>query len=153
MDAIIVSTGANIKPSILICYHLSQMELKRIIVKAEDVDHGDILKKLGASEIIQPGMDMANRLAMRLTKPNILEFLPMEEDYTIIQVDPPPSFIGKSLKDLDLRKRYEVNIIAIKELVPERFVMVPDADFVIKDSDILVMIGKETDIYKIRELK
>jgi trk system potassium uptake protein TrkA len=153
MDAIIVSTGANIKPSILICYHLSQMELKRIIVKAEDVDHGDILKKLGASEIIQPGMDMANRLAMRLTKPNILEFLPMEEDYTIIQVDPPPSFIGKSLKDLDLRKRYEVNIIAIKELVPERFVMVPNADFVIKDSDILVMIGKETDIYKIRELK
>ena len=95
---------------------------------------------------------MASRLAMRLTKPNILEFLPFEDEYTIVQVGPPLSFIGKSLKELNLRNRYEVNIIAVKELVPERFVMVPHADFVIKDSDILIMIGKETDIKKIREL-
>jgi trk system potassium uptake protein TrkA len=153
MDAVIVSTGANIKPSILICYHLSQMELKNIIIKAEDTDHGDILKKLGATEIIQPGMDMASRLAMRLTKPNILEFLPIEEEYTIIQVDPPPPFIGKSLRDLNLTNRYEVNVIAVKELVPEKFIMVPRADFVIKDSDILIILGSEDDINKNKELK
>lgn len=153
MDAVIVSTGANIKPSILICFHLSRLGIKRIIAKAEDDDHGEILKQLGATEIIQPGMDMAHRLALRLTSPNILEFLPLEEEYTIVQVGPPPSFIGKTLKELELRKRYQVNIIAIKELVPERFIMVPDADFTVKDSNILIMLGKESDLAKIRELK
>ncbi|MCF8130760.1 MAG: TrkA family potassium uptake protein, partial [Deltaproteobacteria bacterium] len=83
MDAVIVSTGANIKPSILICFHLSRLGIKRIIAKAEDDDHGEILKQLGATEIIRPGMDMAQRLALRLTSPNILEFLPLEEEYTI----------------------------------------------------------------------
>jgi len=153
MDAVIVSTGANIKPSILICFHLGRLGIKRIIAKAEDDDHGEILKQLGATEIIRPGMDMAQRLAFRLTSPNIMEFLPLEEDYTIAHIDPPPSFIGKSLMELELRKRYKVNVIAVKELVPERFVMVPGADFTVKDSDILVILGKESDLAKIRELK
>lgn len=153
MDAVIVSTGADIKPSILICFHLQRMGVGRIIVKAEDDDHGQILEQLGATEVIRPEKDVARRLAMHLTQPNILEFLPLEEDYTIAQIDPPRSFIGKSLQDLDLRKRYEINIVAVKELVPERFLMVPGAEFVVKDSDILVIIGKTADIEKIKELK
>ncbi|MDY0375548.1 MAG: TrkA family potassium uptake protein [Desulfobacterium sp.] len=153
MDAVIVSTGSNIKPSILICFHLSRMEIKRIIVKAEDDDHGEILKQLGATEIIRPGLDMAQRLALKLTSPNIIEFLPLVEDFTIAQVEPPRSFIGKSIKELDLRKRYKVNIIAIKEMVPERVVMVPGADFLVKESDILIILGKEKDLSEIRELK
>jgi len=153
MDAVIVSTGANIKPSILICFHLSRLGIKRIIAKAEDDDHGEILMQLGATEIIRPGVDMAHRLAMRLTSPNIVEFLPLGEDYNIAHVEPPPSFIGKSLKDLDLRKRYEVNIIAVKESDPERFVIVPNADFTVEENDILIILGKETDLTKIRELK
>lgn len=153
MDAVIVSTGANIKPSILICFHLGRLEIEHIIIKAEDDDHGEILKQLGATEIIRPGMDMAHRLALRLTSPNILDFLPLEAEYTIAQVDAPPSFIGKSLIELNLRKRYKVNIIAVKEQAPERFVMVPSADFAIKESDIMVILGKESDLAKIRELK
>lgn len=153
MDAVIVSTGDNIKPSILVCFHLNHLGVKRIIAKAEDDDHGQILKKLGATEIIRPEMDMAYRLAMRLSTPNILDFLPLEEDYTIAQVDPPRPFIGKSLMELELRKRYHVNVIAVKELVPERFVMLPDPDFTVKDSDILIILGKEADLGKIKELK
>ncbi len=152
-DAVIVSTGANIKPSILICYHLSRLGIKRIIVKAEDDDHGEILKQLGASEIILPGMDMARRLALRLTFPNVLDFVPLEEDYTIAQIDSPPSFVGKSLRELDLRSRYEINIIAVKERVSERFVMVPGADFVVKENDILVVLGRESDLVKIKTKK
>jgi len=153
MDAVIVSTGANIKHSILICFYLSRLEISRIIAKAEDDDHGEILMQLGATEIIRPGMDMAYRLAMRLTTPNILEFLPLEEDYTIAQVEPPQSFMGKSLKELDLRKRYEVNVIAVKESDPVRFVIVPDADFTVEENDVLIILGKESDLAKIRELK
>lgn len=153
MDAVIVSTGTNIKPSILICFHLNRIGIKRIIVKAEDDDHGEILKQLGATEIIQPGMDMAKRLAMRLTSPNILEFIPLEEDYTIAQVDSPPSLIGKSLEELELRKHYGLNVVAVKELVSERFIMVPGADFKVKEGDILVILGKDSDLAKIKELK
>ncbi|WP_024336485.1 potassium channel family protein [Desulfotignum balticum] len=153
MDAVIVSTGANITPSILICFHLNRLEIKQIIVKAEDDDHGEILKQLGATEVIRPGMDMAGRLALRLTSPNILEFLPLAEGYTIAQVEPPKPFVGKSLMELELRKRYQVNVIAVKEQFPERFIMVPGADFIVKESDILVTLGKEKNLSKIRELK
>jgi trk system potassium uptake protein len=153
VDAVIVSTGANIKPSILICFHLRRLGITRIIAKAEDDDHGEILKLLGASEIIHPEVDMAKRLAVQLTSPNILDFLPLGEEYTIAQVAPSEPFVGRSLQELDLRQRYGVNIIAIKELAPERFVMVPTADFVVKDSDLLIMIGKEADLKKIQELK
>jgi trk system potassium uptake protein TrkA len=153
MDAVIVSTGANITPSILICFHLNRLEIKQIIIKAEDDDHGEILKQLGATEVIRPGMDMAGRLALRLTSPNILEFLPLAEGYTIAQVEPPKPFVGKSLMELELRKRYQVNVIAVKEQFPERFVMVPGAGFIVKETDILVTLGKEKDLAKIRELK
>lgn len=70
-----------------------------------------------------------------------------------LQVDPPRAFIGKTLRDLDLKARYNVFVIAIKELVPENFVLVPPASFLIKDSDVLMLLGKEQDIAKIQELK
>lgn len=152
-DAVIVSTGANIKYSILICYHLSEMGVQRIVVKAEDDVHGEILKRLGASDIIRPGMDMAQRLAMRLTSPNVLDFLPLGEDYTIVEVEPPPPFVGKSLQELQLRSRYEVYIIAVKEAAKDKLIIVPPADYVVHGSHILIMLGKEKDIMKIKELQ
>ncbi len=153
MDGVIVSVGSNISTSILVCYHLNEMGVKNIIAKAEDDIHAEILKKIGVSETIRPNKDMAARMAFKLTRPNILEFLPLEEDYTLMQLDPPKSFIGKTLLEIGLRRRYGVYIIAVKELVPERFVIVPPADFTVKDSDILVMIGKTRDIEKIQELE
>jgi trk system potassium uptake protein TrkA len=137
----------------LICYHLHELGVKTVIAKVEDDTHAEILKKLGASDTIRPAKDTAARLARRLTRPNILEFLPLEEDYNLVQVDPPKSFIGKTLKEIDLRSRYDVYVIAVKELVPERFVIVPPADFMVKDSDILIMIGKTKSLEKIKELK
>ena len=153
MDSVVVSTGGDISNSILICYHLHELGVKTVIAKVEDETHAEILKKLGASDTIRPAKDTAARLARRLTQPNILEFLPLEEDYNLVQVDPPKLFIGKSLKEINLRSRYDVYVIAIKELVPERFVIVPSADFVVKDSDILIMIGKTKNLEKIKELK
>lgn len=152
-DAVIVSTGANIKFSVLICYHLSEMGVRRIIVKAEDDVHGEILKRLGASDIIRPGMDMAQRLAMRLTSPNVLDFLPLGEDYTIVEVEPPPPFVGKSLQALQLRSRYEVYIIAVKDVARDTFTIVPPANYVVKGNHLLIMLGKEEDIMKIKELQ
>ena len=153
MDAVIVSTGTKISTSILICLFLQEIGVKKILAKAVDSDHGKILKKVGATEIVYPEKDMAVRVARGLSTPNILDFIPLAEDYSLVQVDPPKFFIGKSLKELNLRARYRVYVIAVKELVPENFILVPHADFIIKDSDLLMILGKTDDIKKIKALK
>lgn len=153
MNGVIVSTGTKISTSILICLYLQEMGVKNILAKALDDDHAKILKRVGATEIIHPERDMALRVSRGLSRPNVLDFIPLADEFDLIQVGPPSEFIGKSLKDLNLRAKYNVHIIAIKELVPENFLLVPPASFVIKDSDILIMIGKSEDIQRIKALK
>jgi len=153
MDGVIVSTGTKISSSILICLYLQEMGVKKILVKALDEDHEKILKRVGATEIIHPERDMALRISRGLSRPNMLDFIPLSDEFDLIQVGPPREFIGKSLKDLNLRAKYNVHIIAIHEIVPENFRLVPPADFVIKDSDILIMLGKSDDIRRIKALE
>jgi trk system potassium uptake protein len=152
-DGVIVSTGTKISISILICLHLQEIGVKKILVKALDDDHAKILKRVGATEIIHPEREMAMRVARGLSTPNMLDFIPLAEDYDLIQVAPPREFIGMSLRDLNLRAKYNVHVIAIKELVPENFILVPAAGFVIKDSDILIILGKSEHLKKIKALK
>ena len=153
MNGIIVSTGTKISTSILICLYLQEIGVKKILAKALDEDHAKILKRVGATEIIHPERDMAVRVSRGLSRPNMLDFIPLAEEYDLIQVGPPREFIGKSLKDLNLRAKHNVHVIAIKELVPENFILVPPASFVIKDSDILIVLGKSEDIGRIKALK
>jgi trk system potassium uptake protein len=153
MDAVLVSTGTQISTSILICLHLQEIGVKRILAKALDEDHAKILRRVGATEIIHPERDMALRVSRGLSRPNVLDFIPLAEDYDMIQVAPPREFIGKNLSELNLRAKYNVHIIAIKEVVPENFILVPSAQFVIKDSDVLIMLGKTEDIRRIKALK
>ena len=152
-DGVIVSTGTKISNSILICLYLQEAGVKKILAKAIDDDHAKILRRMGATEIIHPERDMAIRVSRNLSRPNVLDFIPLAEEFDMIQVGAPRDFIGKSLIQLNLRARYNVHVIAIKELVPENFVLVPPADYVIKDSDILLMLGKSADIRRIKELK
>ena len=149
VDGALVSTGSDTSRSILITLYLHELGVKRIHTKAVNEDHGKILLKVGATEIIQPEMSMAIRTARALSSPNMIDFIPLEQDYDLIQIAPPREFIGKSIKVLNLRAKYNIHVIAIKELIPENFVLAPPADFVIKDSDILVILGKHSDLRKI----
>jgi trk system potassium uptake protein TrkA len=153
MDAVIVSTGTQIGTSILICLYLQEIGVKKIMAKALDEDHEKILVRVGASEVIHPERAMAVRVARELSQPNILDFIPLARDFDLTQAQAPRDFVGKSLKDLNLRARYNVHIIAIKELDPENFILVPQADYVIQANDILIMLGKEDDVRKIREMR
>jgi trk system potassium uptake protein len=152
MEAVIVATGTN-SSSILICLYLQEMGIKHIVAKALDEDHAKILKKVGATEIIHPERDMALRVARGLSTPNMLDFIPLAEDFELVHIGPPREFIAKSLKELNLRAKYNVHVIAIKELVPENFILVPPASFVIKDSDILIMLGKTEDLKRIKSFR
>ncbi|MGB7297112.1 MAG: TrkA family potassium uptake protein [Candidatus Aminicenantales bacterium] len=152
MDVVVVSLGEAMEASILTVLHLHEMGAKRIVAKASTEDHGKILEAIGATEVINPEKDMAVRTALRLTSPAILECLPLMSGISIQEIAPPEKFIGKSLKQLDLRNKYEIQVIAIRELVPERTIYVPKADFVIKDSDILIVMGDEKKLEKLTSL-
>ncbi len=152
MDVVVVSLGEAMEASILTVLHLHEMGAKRIVTKASTEDHGKILEAVGATEVINPEKDMAIRTALKLTSPAILECLPLTSGISIQEIAPPERFIGKSLKEIDLRNKFGVQVIAVRELVPERTVYVPKADFVIKDSDILIVMGDEKKLEKITSL-
>jgi trk system potassium uptake protein TrkA len=149
-DVVIISFGEDLAASTLITLHLKEMKVKHIIVKAPNGDHKRVLEKVGATEVIIPEREMADKVAKSLIAPNVLEYIPLSEDYTISEIVPPASFFGKTIGGLHLRSKYHIEVIAVKEVLPDRIRMVPKADFVIKDSDILVVIGKEEDIQKIK---
>ncbi len=119
------------------------------IVKAPNEDHKRILEKVGATEVIIPEKEMASKVAKSLISPNVLDYLPLTRDYTICEIAPPPSFVGKTIGDIQLRKKHHIGVIAIRDVLTDQVQMIPSADFMIKDSDILVVIGKEEDIRKL----
>ncbi|MGQ9510199.1 MAG: potassium channel family protein [Thermodesulfobacteriota bacterium] len=149
-DVVVLSFGEDLASSTLITLHLKELNVKQIIVKAPNEDHKRVLERVGATQVIIPEKEMADKVAKSLISPNVLDYIPLSEEYTITELVPPPSFYGKTIGELHLRSRYHVDVIAVRELLPERIQMVPKSDFVIKDSDILVVIGKEEDIQNIK---
>jgi len=149
-DVAIISFGEDLAASTLITLHLKEMKVKHIIVKAPNEDHKHVLEKVGATEVIIPEKAMADKVAKSLISPNVLDYIPLSEDYTVCEMVPPTGFMGKTIGELHLRSKYHIEVIAVREILPDRLTMVPRADFVIKDSDILVIIGREKDIQKIK---
>lgn len=148
MEAVVISTGERSHLSTLIVLHLKEMNVRRILVKAVNEDHGRILEKVGATDIIFPEKDTAIKIAHGLSSSNILEFIPVAEDYSITEVAPPVHFLGKNLIDLDLRRKFGVTVIGIKDVLTGEFNTLPSPSHVIKDSDLLVLIGKTDQVEK-----
>jgi trk system potassium uptake protein len=149
-DVVIISFGEDLAAATLTTLHLRQMKVKTIIVKAPNEEHKLILEKVGATEVMIPEKEIAHKVAKSLISPNVLDYLPLSDDYMISEMAPPNSFLGKSIADLQLRSRYHIEVIAIRDIVSDKITMVPGADFVIKDGDVLVVVGKEKDIQQIR---
>jgi trk system potassium uptake protein TrkA len=147
---VVISFGEDLSASTLLTLYLKEMKVKEIIVKVPNEDYKRILLKVGASEAIIPEREIANKVARSIISPNVLEYLPISEDYTIVELAPPSSFIGKSLAELDLRKQFQLQVIAIRDVLLEKIQMVPRASSIIKDSDVLVIIGREEDIAKVK---
>lgn len=146
MDAVIVSTGQRSHLSTLISLFLKELEVKKILAKSINDDHGRILTKVGVTEVILPEKDMAIKTARALTYPNIVDFIPLAEEYSLTEAAAPQSFLGKDLVALNLRRKYQVTVIAIKDVLTDSFIPAPPADYIIKDSDILILLGRTEDI-------
>jgi trk system potassium uptake protein TrkA len=149
-DTVIISFGEDLAASTLITLNLKQHKVKNVIVKAPNEEHQTILEKVGATQVIIPEKEIAHKVARGIISPNVLDYLPLSDEYTIFEMAPPESFLGKSIGGLQLRTKYHIEVIAVKEVISDRFVMVPPADFVVKDGQVLVVVGRETDIRRIR---
>ncbi len=148
-DVAIISFGEDLAAASLITLHLKEMKVKNVIVKVPNEDHKKVLEKVGATEVIIPEKEIASKVARSLISPNVLDYIPISGEYTICEMAPPSSFYGKTIGDLHLRSKHHIDVIAVKEVLSDQVRMVPRADYVVKDSDILVVIGKEQDIQKI----
>ena len=146
LAAVVVSTGDRSHIATLITLYLKELRVPRIVVKAISEDHGRILEKLGATDIIFPEKDMAIRTAKTLSAPNIIEHIPLGDDFAITEVSPPRKFIGKSLIELDMRNRYKVTVLGIRDVLTDEFIALPPAQRLIRDSDILILAGRPEDV-------
>jgi trk system potassium uptake protein TrkA len=146
MNAVVVSLGDNLSASILVTLFLREIGVENIIVKITSEEHGRALEKIGATTLVFPERDTAMKLAKSLSSPNILDYLPLSPDYSIMEVTAPDGFMGKSLGELELLSRHNVNVIAVREMKPEKMVLNPTMRYQVKDGDILIVLGKRADI-------
>lgn len=151
MDAVVVSIGSVLNSSILATLNVKDMGVKQVVAKAVSDAHGRILQKIGADEIYFPEKDLALTAAQRLDNPNVLDYLPFMEGYSIVQLAPPVAFVGKNLIELDLINHLGIQVIAVKETVPENVVMIPTGRFIVKVSDLLVLLGPDKALAGLKE--
>lgn len=151
MDAAIVSLGGRMDVITLAALHIREIGVPYIAVKALSEEHGRILKALGIHDVIHPEKDMAIRLGNRLARRDVVEFLPLLPGYSITEMRAPREFVGRSLKDLALRNNLNVQLVAIHRGTGEMNI-VPRADDVIADGDLLVLLGDNRDLDRVRDI-
>jgi trk system potassium uptake protein TrkA len=111
----IVSLGDDLAASVLVVLHCADLGVREIHAKVVSEQHGRILKRVGATRVVEPEREMARRLATRLTSPNLLDYLPITSGWSVDQMRTPKRFVGKRLIDLRLRQDYGVQIVAIRD--------------------------------------
>jgi len=146
-DVVIISIGENIQSSTLVTLMVKEMGVKHIVAKAQNELHGKVLSKIGANRIVYPEKEMGIRIAKNLVSDNILDYIELAPDYSIMEALALEEWLGKNLIELDMRAKYGVNVMAIKHGTEINIAVT--ADVVIKEGDILVVIGHNDDLKKI----
>lgn len=139
-DVVVVAIGQDIQSSILTTLILKDLGVPMLIVKAQNELHGKVVKKIGADKVIFPERDMGQRVAHHLISPNILDFIELSDDYSIVEISATKQMAGKNLRQLDIRAKFGCNVIAVKGL--DKMNIAPHAEDIIKENDILIVVGK-----------
>ena len=145
VDVAVVSIGENIESSLLVVMQLYEIGIKTIIAKAVTPLHGRILEKLGVSRVIFPERDMAIRVAHSLVTPDVIDYIELSRDFSIVELPAPQVFIGRTLKQVELRPKYGLTLIAVKRrpagAAAEVTNVAPAADELIREGDVLILLG------------
>lgn len=146
-DVVIVSIGSNMEASIVSTLLVKELGAKNIVAQAQSELHGRILKRNGADKVIFPEMDMGDRVAHNLTSNNILDYIQLSPDFSILEIAVLKTWDGKSLSELRLRNKYGINVIAVKR--DDEVIASPAPEFVLNNYDIIVIIGSTENIRQI----
>lgn len=147
VDVAVVSIGENIESSLLVVMQLRDLGIPTIVAKAVTPLHGRILERIGVSRVIFPEREMAIRIAHGLVMPDVIDYIELSRDFSIVEMPTPEPFVGKTLKALELRPRYGLTLIAVKRRsgpdpdAPVVTTVSPKADEVIRAGDVLVVLG------------
>ena len=151
VDTAVVCIRENFEANLLTAVNLRQLGIAKVIGRANTEIQKEILEKIGVDEVILPDEEMGKRLAQRLLFPSLLDFIPLSPQHSIARIESPPEFVGKRLFDLDMRKRYGINVVAIKKKKnkDEEIDNIPSPDYRIEEGDILVVIASNSSLEKI----
>ena len=158
-DVVICAIGTNVESSILVTLLFKEQGVPVIVCKAVSGAHKRVLEKIGADKVVLPEKDMGERIANTLisSSNNVVEHIGMSGDSSVIEIMPPEEFIGKALRDLDIRTKYELNVIAIKSKEKgegeEEINMNPQAADVVKEGDTLFVFGENKKIEALKNKK
>ncbi len=152
-DCVVVAMGNNITDSVLITLSLKEMGVKQVVCKAKDNQHKKILQKIGADTVIIPEQEAGVKTAINLVSDRFVDLIELSDEYSIADSTVPKSWIGKSLAELAVRKKYGVNIVAIKNTEKESDVNItPEPEYKFRDNDIVVLVGRNADINRLNNL-
>lgn len=150
-DFVIVAIGNDMQSSILTVLLLKGQGVKKVIAKATGKHHGQVLDKVGANWVVYPERDMGERVANQLLSPNMLNYIELSNEYNIEEIIIPLSMAENSLRELDIRAKYDVSVIAtVRE---DGIIISPSPDEIIHRGDILVMIGKRENLTKFSNIE
>jgi len=149
----IISTGDSMEPSIMAAYNCAKLGIPEIIVKALSNEHQQILEMVGATRIVYPEKEAATRLAGRLLSSNLLDYIPVSADFSIAEISAPSFMVGKTLADLNLRRQFAIQVIAIKCAAQggEQIHLLDVAQHLIGGGDRLIVAGRQDEILRLQE--
>ena len=151
-DVGVVAIGEDIQASIITTLILKEMGLKYVVAKAQNETHAKVLKKLGADRVVFPERDMGIRVAHNLIATNILDIIELSPDYSLLEFEAFSTWIDKSLENINLRAKYGINVLAIKNNNSNGYINVaPKAQDVVRRGDILVVVGSNEDLLKLEK--
>lgn len=149
-DCAIIAIGDDLAASVLTIMNLKELEVPYIICKAHDETHRRVLEKLGADRVVIPECEFAGRLARSLASHNVLDYIELSPDYGILEVPAPASWVGKTLRDLNVRAKLGVNILAVES--GKATYVSPPADYQVFKGDIMVVLGDNKSLEAVQKL-
>jgi len=149
-DVAVVTVGSDIQSSILITLLCKELGVKYVLAKAQNELHAKVLYRIGADKVVFPERDMGVRVAHNLVSTSILDYIELSPDYSLVEISAVSRWEGKSLRELNIRSKYGVNVMAIKH--NGEINISPQGEDIIHHNDILVVIGAVDDIKKLEEM-
>lgn len=151
-DCAVVAVGNDIGGSALITLNLKELGVEKVIAKASSYTHQKVLEKIGADRVVFPEHEMGAKLAHALSSSNVLNFVELSDDASIVELPLPKEWVGKTLRQLDIRNAYGVNVIALRRGPKQKFLIAPGGDAVLEEADVIVVLGLDKNINRIQKL-